>query len=128
MRKAAGIIMLAFGIFVIVGGLRIMLQWESGATAQVWIRLALSVWLVAAGIGVLRKKAYWWALLAAIAMIVAGTYSAVWAWQDHIFQHFDTAARLLMAVRGWAIWGVPGILVLVFLVRRKGEFRASPNA
>lgn len=120
--------MLAFGIFVIVGGLHVILRWESGATAQVSIRLAVSVWLVAAGIGVLGKKAYWWAMLAAIAMVIEGIYGAVWAWQDPIYRHFDTAARLLMAVRGWAIWGTLGILVLIFLVKRKGEFRASPSA
>jgi hypothetical protein len=127
MRKAAGIIMLAFGIFAIVGGLHIILQWESGGSPQVWVRLAIAVWLVAAGIGVLRSKAYWWALLAAIAMIIEGIYSAVWAWQDPVFRHYDTATRLLMAVSGSGLWGIPGILVLVFLLRRKDEFRDSPT-
>ncbi len=127
MRKAAGIIMLAFGIFVIVGGLPIMLQPGFGAPAQVWIGLALSVLLVAAGISVLRRKAYWWALLASVAMVVEGTTNAVWAWQDPIFQHhFGTATRLLWAVRGWAIWGIPGLLALVFLVKRRGEFLKPP--
>lgn len=128
MRKAAGITMLAFGIFVIVGGL-VMLQPGFGAPAQVLIRLALSVLLVAAGISVLRRKAYWWALLASVAMVVEGAINAVWAWQDPIYQsHFDTATRLLMAVRGWAIWGIPGLLALIFLVKRRSEFAASPEA
>ena len=128
MRKAAGITMLAFGIFVIVGGL-VMLQPGFGAPAQVLIRLALSVLLVAAGISVLRRKAYWWALLASVAMVVEGAINAVWAWQDPIYQsHFDTATRLLMAVRGWAIWGIPGLLALIFLVKRRSEFAASPKA
>ncbi len=55
MRKAAGIIMLAFGIFGIVGGL-VMLQPGFGAPAQVWIRLALSVLLVAAGISLIKNS------------------------------------------------------------------------
>ncbi len=129
MRKAAGIIMLAFGIFGIVGGLLVMPQPGFGATAQVWIRLALSVLLVAAGISVLRRKAYWWALLASVAMVVEGTTGAVWAWQDPIFRHqFDTATRLLWAVCAWAIWGIPGLLALIFLVKRRSEFAASPEA
>ena len=128
MRKAAGIIMLAFGIFGIVGGL-VMLQPGFDAPAQVWIHLALSVLLVAAGISVLRRKAYWWVLLASVAMVVQGTTNAVWAWQDPIYRsHFDTATRLLMAVGAWAIWGIPGLLALIFLVKRRGEFAASPDA
>lgn len=128
MRKAAGIIMLAFGIFAIAGGLHVILQW-SGGVAQVWVPLALSVLIVAAGISVLRRRAYWWALLAAISMVLFGATNAVRAWQDPISQHyFDTATRLLMAARSWAIWGIPGLLALIFLVKRKGEFRASPDA
>ena len=128
MRKAAGVIMVAFGIFVIVGAVRIMLRWESGGTADVWIQLAFSVLVVAAGISVLRRKAYWWALLAAIGMIVIGTTNAVRMWQDVVYRHFDTAARFSMALRSWAIWGIPGILALIFLVKRKGEFEASSKA
>jgi hypothetical protein len=128
MRKAAGIIMLAFGIFVIVGAVRIMLRWESGGTADVWIQLAFSVLVVAAGISVLRRKAYWWALLAAIGMIVIGTTNAARMWQDVVYRHFDTATRFSMALRSWAIWGIPGILALIFLVKRKGEFETSPKA
>lgn len=128
MRKAAGIIMLAFGIFVIVGAVRIMLQWESGFLSTIWIQLAFSILIVAAGISVLRRKAYWWALMAAIGMIVIGTTNAVWMWQDVVYQHFDTAARFSMALRSWASWGIPGILALVFLVKSKGEFETSPEA
>ena len=129
MRKAAGIIMLAFGIFVIAGGLHVILQHGFGGVAQVWVPLALSVLIVAAGISVLRRRAYWWALLAAISMVLFGATNAVRAWQDPISQHyFDTATRLLMAAGSWAIWGIPGLLALIFLVKRKGEFRASPDA
>ena len=128
MRKAAGIIMLAFGVFVIVGAVRIMLQWESGGTADVWIQLAFSVLVVAAGISVLRRKAYWWALLAAIGMIVIGTTNSARMWQDVVYRHFDTATRFSMALGSWAIWGIPGILALIFLVKRKGEFETSPKA
>jgi len=128
MRKAAGVIMLAFGIFVIVGAVRIMLRWESAGTAKVWIELAFAILIVAAGISVLRRRAYWWALLAAIGMIVVGTTNAVWAWQDYLFRHLYTAARLLMAVRSWVIWGIPGLVALIFLVKTKSEFEASPKA
>lgn len=128
MRKAAGIIMLAFGIFVIVGAVRIMLRWESGFLSTIWIQLAFSILIVAAGISVLRRKAYWWALLAAIGMIVIGTTNAVRMWQDVVYQHFDTATRFSMALRSWAIWGIPCILALIFLVKRRNEFEASSKA
>ena len=123
MRKAAAIIMLVFGVFTITVGLFILLQRESGATAQAWMRLALSVLLVAVGISVLKRRAYWWALLAAIAMVLVGTTDAVRAWQDPVFRHYlDAATRVLWVVSGWAFWAVPGLLTLVFLVKRKGEF------
>lgn len=128
MRKAAGVIMVAFGIFVIVGAVRIMLRWESGFLSTIWIQLAFSILIVAAGISVLRRKAYWWALLAAIGMIVIGTTNAVHMWQDVVYRHFDTATRFSMALRSWGIWGIPGILALIFLVKRKGEFETSPKA
>jgi hypothetical protein len=128
MRKAAGIIMLAFGIFVTVGAVRIMLRWESGFLSTIWIQLAFSILIVAAGISVLRRKAYWWALVAAIGMIVIATTNTVRMWQDVVYQHFDTATRCSMVVRSWAIWGIPGILALIFLVKSKGEFETSPEA
>jgi len=128
-RKAAGIIMLVFGIFTIVGGL-IILRPGLGGMAQVWVGLALSVLIVVGGISALRRKSYLWALLGAISLVVVATSSAVWGWQDPFYRyHFDTATWLLMAVRSWAIWGgVPGLLALIFLVKRKGEFGASPEA
>jgi len=130
MRKAAGVIMLVWGIFVIVGGLLVLLGVASAGTAHVWVLSALSVLIIAAGISVLRRRAYWWALLAAISMVVVGTTNAVWAWQEtYLIPHdFDTATRVLMATGAWAIWGVPGLLALIFLVKRKGEFRASIDA
>jgi len=130
MRKAAGVIMLVFGIFTITVALLILLRSEYGAiTARVLVTPAVSVLAVAAGIGVLRRRAFWWALLVAIAMVLVGAINWVGIWQDPFFQpHLDTATRLLMAVGSWAPWGVPGLLALIFLVKRKGEFRASPNA
>lgn len=128
MRKAAGIIMLVFGIFIIVGGLPMVLQSGLGAAEQVWlwVQLALSILILAAGISVLRRRAYWWALLAAIAMVLVGATHAVRAWQDPIWRyHFDTATRLLRAAGSWAIWGIPGLLALIFLVKRKGEFEGT---
>jgi len=121
--------MVAFGIFTITGALLVLLPPESGATmARVWVQLAFSVLIVAAGIGVFRRKAYWWAVLAAIGMIVNATSNAVWVFQDPIFGRLDTATQVLLAVRSWAIWGVPGLLALIFLVKRKGEFEVSPQA
>jgi hypothetical protein len=124
-RKAAGIIMLVFGIFTIAGGL-IVLRPGIGGMAHVWVGIALAALLVAGGISALRRKAYWWALLAAIAMVLYGVSNAVWAWQDPWFQHrYDTATRLLMAAGTWAIWGIPGLVALIFLVKRKGEFTGT---
>ena len=121
--------MLVFGVFTVVGGL-IILRPGLGGMAQIWVGLALSVVIVAGGISALRRKSYPWALLGAISMLVVATTSAVWGWQDPFYQYYsDTATRLLMAVRSWAIWGgVPGLLALIFLMRRKGEFGVSPEA
>ena len=123
MRKAAGAIMVGFGIFVVVGALFIILTWESGGLARVWIQLAFAVLIIAAGISILRRKGYWWALLAAIGMIVVGVSNTGWVFQDPIFQRLGTASQVLAAARSWAGWGVPGLLALIFLVKRKGEFQ-----
>jgi hypothetical protein len=123
MRKAAGAIMVGFGIFVVVGALFIILRWGSGGPATVWILLPFAVLIVAAGISVLRRKGYWWALLAAIGMIVVGASNAGWVFQDPIFRRLGTASQVLAAARSWAMWGVPGLLALIFLVKRKQEFQ-----
>ncbi|MBE0431707.1 MAG: hypothetical protein IBX67_07760 [Dehalococcoidia bacterium] len=126
MRKAAGIIMLVPGILFVAMWLIVHIQLDFGATVQAWILLALSVLVVAAGISVLRRRAYWWALLAAIGMVVAGATSAVGIWQDPFYRHhIDTATRVLHAASIWTPWGVPGILALIFLVKRKGEFERT---
>jgi hypothetical protein len=127
MRKAAGIIMLVFGILAMGVSLFILLQWQPGNALRLWVYVPFSILTVAAGIAVLRRRAYWWALLAAIAMIVVATTNAVSAWQD-IYRHYDTGARLLMASRFWAIWGIPGLLALIFLMKRKNEFAVSREA
>ncbi|MFU8796266.1 MAG: hypothetical protein ACNA7X_03085 [Dehalococcoidia bacterium] len=129
MRKAAGIIMLVFGVFTVVGGL-IILRPGLGGMAQVWVGLALSVLIITGGISALRRKPYLWALVGAISMLVVATTSAVWGWQDPFYQCYsDTPNRLLMAVRSWVIWGgLPGLLALIFVVKRKDEFGASPDA
>jgi hypothetical protein len=117
--------MLAFGIFTIAGGL-IVLRPGIGGMAHVWVGIALAALIVAGGISALRRKAYWWALLAAISMVLYGVSNAVWAWQDPLFQHrYDAATRLLMAAGTWATWGGPGLLALIFLAKRKGEFTGT---
>jgi len=121
--------MVGFGVFMIVGVPLTLLGWEWGAaSALAWIRLVFSVLLIAAGICVLRKRAYWWAVSAAIGMTVVGASYAALVSQDLFFRRFDTASTLfyaLLAARAWAISAVPGILALVFLVKRKAEFRPS---
>ncbi|GEM_PF-4748670 len=119
--------MVGFGVFMIVGALLLVLGWEWGVPARVWIQLAFSILLVAAGISVFRRKAYRWALSAAIGMIVFGTINAGSLLQDPVLRRADIATQLAMAAVPWAIWGVPGILAVVFLVKRKAEFRPSQD-
>jgi len=128
MRKAAGVIMMGFGVFTIVGGLILIIPRVSGGLETVWVRLAFAILLVVAGIGILRRKAYWWALLAAIGMVLVGMSNAISAFQDPGFLRLDTATRLLLAAGSWAFWGVPGLLSVIFLVKRKDEFGVSPEA
>lgn len=126
MRKAAAIIMLVFGVFIITGVLLILLPAESGASvARILLPLAVAVLAIVAGIGVLRRRAYWWALLAAIGMIVTGVSNAGWVFEDPIFGRLDTATQVLLAARAWAIWGVPGLVALIFLLKRKGGFEGT---
>lgn len=131
MRIAAGIIMLAFGIFVFAAGVVDLLGAGYGTSVQtqLLLPLAVSVLILVAGIGALRKRAYWWVLLAAIAMVIVGTTNAVRIWQQSLISHgLGTTTRVLMSAGSSAIWAVPGLVALIFLVKRKGEFLTSPGA
>jgi len=121
--------MLVFGIFMIASGLLTLLLLEFGGVVRLWVLLAFSVLIVAAGISVLRRRAYWWALLAAIGMIIVGTTNAVFTWQDLLFERgIYPANPVLWTVGMWGTWGIPGLLALIFLVKRKSEFEVSPEA
>lgn len=121
--------MVGFGIyFMFVMWPIVTGQWPWGGSAWIWVQTAFWILLVVAGISVFRRRAYWWALLAAIGMIVVGTVHAGRLLQDPMWGHPVTATQWLLAARSWAILGVPGLLALIFLVKRKAEFAVSPEA
>lgn len=116
MRKAAGIMLIITGIasVVVPGQVAEMiartragsyeefleLSW-SLSTSLVPLGLALLALIVGGGICALMKKAWGWALAAAICSMIAMGFSAVF-------------------------FALPGLLALIFLIKRKGEFQKLP--
>jgi len=76
------------------------LSW-SLSTSLVPLGLALLALIVGGGICALMKKAWGWALAAAICSMIAMGFSAVF-------------------------FALPGLLALIFLIKRKGEFQKLP--
>jgi len=124
MRVAAGFMLIVWGTAGFAGGLVDLLLWWSPVTPWKVVILALLVTIVSGGISAIRKRRYWWAFSAAIGLVIVGIISGTW---QYVWFETPVVGRLLMAVRSWAIWGIPGLLALVFLIRRKGQFGASPN-
>ena len=129
MRKAAGILLIVFGLLSSVeipGGVVNAIAWGRATSIEEFIRIQLDmgaqmvlagilllVLIVGGGICALRKKAYWWAFSGAVCLIFAGIIAAA-------FQSY--AAGVIIG----GLYILPGLLAVIFLVKRKDEFLKLP--
>ena len=125
MRKAAGIMLIFLGVFSLIApqavASAIALARASSAQEFIIIRAAMSpqaslistilvVFIVGGAICALKRKAYWWALSAGIASVVAGMTLFLGRGEDALL----------------GILFVPLALVaVIFLVKRSSEFGAG---
>ena len=133
MRIAAGIILLILGATGVVAGMLALLAELLSPVGffHPWAALAVVVLLVGAGIvgggiSAIRRRFFWWPLMAAICLVIlAITYtilimsSPTMPWDERTF-----AQRLLGTVPIWGGGGLPSLLALIFLVKRRAEFQA----
>jgi len=126
MRKAAGIILIFWGTAGFAQGLVDLLLRGSWVTPWEVVILVLLVLTVAGGISAIRKRAYWWAMSGAGVLVIAGIISAALQWQYSWFLTpvISHAMRVLMAAAAGCAYGIPGLLALIFLAKRKGEFQS----
>lgn len=126
MRKAAGIILIVWGTAGFAQGLADLLLWGSRVTPWKVVILVLLVVTIGGGISAIRKRAYWWAFSGAAGLVIAGIISATLQWQYTWFLKpvIDHAMRVLMAAAAGCAYGIPGLLALIFLAKRKGEFQS----
>jgi len=121
MRKAAVIILLAFGILILGNNL---FYHARGGMITAWTSLGLPAFgavLLGGGISASRMRVYWLAFSAAICMVVYGIIIGVGNWQS---PPLDTPSRVLLAAATAGFWVIPGLLALIFLVKRRGEFQS----
>jgi len=78
------------------------------------------------GISGTKKRPYWWAFSEAIGLVLAGIISAAlqWRYTWSLTPAIDPASRLSMAAAAGSAYGIPGLLALIFLVKRRGEFQS----
>jgi len=126
MRIAAGFILIIWGTAGFASGLTDLLLWWSWVTPWKVVILALLVLTVGGGISAIRKRPYWWAFSGAAGLVLAGIISAAFQWQYTWFltSVVDPAIRVLMATAAASAYGIPGLLALIFLAKRKGEFQS----
>ena len=124
MRKAAGVLLIvgaiasAYPVFVFTV--------DRYSPVFVFVGLAILVGLIiGGGISAIRKKAYWWACAAAICVMLVGIIFGFWEWHSLLImaRRLDLVTRVLYAILA-GLFGVPGVLALIFLVKRRGEFQS----
>ena len=123
MRKAAGVLLIVGGI-ACVYPLGIMVFGLVQRPLPVVFFVAVG-FVVGGGVSAIRKRAYWWAVTAAICLMALGTIFGFWEWEAMLIQarRLDVATRVLYTAIA-VLFGVPGLPALIFLVKRKGEFGA----
>ncbi len=125
MRITAGFILIVWGTGGFAIGMSDLLLWGSHVTPLKVIFLAILLLAVVGGISAARKGSYWWAFSGATGLVLAGIISAVWQYAWFKQPVIDPAIWLEVATAG-SICGVTGLLALVFVVKRKAEFRSDP--
>jgi hypothetical protein len=140
MRIAAGILMIIVSAMSIVVpsdltsavGLRVTNSTEAyvsftmAANSLIVISsLVLLVFIVGGGICALRKKAWWWALYAAIGCMILGVMDAMLSLLQIPPLYHDVAGAMGITFVG-IIGMLAGLLAIIFLVERRGEFQKLP--
>jgi|GEM_PF-1211350 len=125
MRIAAGVMLIVFGVLSV--GAVIFIQPPTGSE-QAWVALPLMGLIVAGGICALVKRGYWWAFSGAVGLLVVGTifvafYIAARYWG--VAGPIPAVTRSVRLAAAGALYNLPGLLALVFLVKRKGEFQEA---
>ena len=135
MRKAAGIILIILGLFSWQVPAQVVntIAWGRATSIEDFVRISsemgipmvligvlLVVVIVGAGISALRKRAYWWALSGAVCLIIGGIVLGVF------WPHFGDPAGMLAGVLVGMLFALPGLLAVIFLEKRKGEFLTLP--
>ena len=127
MRKAAGVLLIVGGMAVAFPNMTLSTQ----PLAWTLAALGVIVFIVGGGISAMRGRAYGWAIAATICAMVMALFIAVY--EAHglytaILPRFSAyrsfVPGVLMPVAAGVLFGLPGVLAHILLVRRKGEFRA----
>ena len=135
MRKAAGIMLIILGLvsWQVPAQVVNTIAWGRATSIEDFVRISsemgtpmvltgllLIVLIVGGGICALRKRAYWWALSGAVCLIIAGIIlGAFWP-------HFNDPGGRLAGVLMGVLYALPGLLAVIFLEKRKGEFLKLP--
>ena len=136
MRKAAGIMLIVVGFLSFAVphglieevGLRLIDSTESLASFMmsasgfiVLSSLVFAVWTIGGGICALIKKSWWWALSGAIGCVIGGVIYATLSLLM-IPPIYSTVAGALGAAFIGTIGMIPGILAIIFLIKRRDNF------
>ena len=125
MRKAAGVLLIVGGLALLAPNIGML---GSSLVFPV-MGIVVAIFTVGGGICALSRRAYWWALAASICVIVMALFAAVYEANHYtIFfpRHMPpfVVQRVLTHVAAGVLFGLPGVLAHVFLVKRREEFRA----
>lgn len=131
MRIAAGIILLALGATGAAGSL--LYLWSllrSTVSFNPFTALAVLVLLIGAGIAgggisAIRRRVYWWPLMAASCLVIVAIVVTVLIVRAPAIPGDEPTLmdRLRSSSPAWGICGIPSVLALIFLVKRRGEFQ-----
>jgi len=128
MRIAAGIILLGLGATGVVNSL--LSLWYGTLVALSIVVLLVGAGSVGGGISAIRRRFFWWPLMAATCLVIfaiAATVFLLLITRTPLIPGEEPASlaqRLLASSPFWGICGLPSLLALVFLVKRRSDFRS----